>query len=358
MIPKTRFLKNDNLTRKKWARDLFKIILPAVEFNWMTGKGTDAAIQIRTELGKGEGDEITFGIRLPLVGQGTVGDRTVEGTEEKLRFRDFKASIEELNHAVDTGGKMEQQRVPYDLMQEGKDGLGDWWVDRLSDMVVNTVIGNSGFVFAGQAMDAVGTAFGNVIEEPDSGHHLFMNDKANEAALTDSDTMELTFLDALKQRAEIPESGSFKIRPLRLKGRNWYRVLMHNYVFDSLRQNTNIGEWGDLLRSANKLQLPEVEIAYNGMLITKVERMPQIIEGANQYEGVYRSVLLGAQAAVWAWGGAGESKSSVMSFVPYEKDAKRYVMIRGGGIFGCKKTRFEDADYGSLVGSSWGSRLQ
>ena len=359
MIPKTRFLKNDALTRKRWARDLFRVILPAVEFNWMTGKGSDAAVQIRTELGKGEGDEVTFGIRLPLVGQGTVGDRTVEGTEEKLRFRDFKASIEELNHAVDTGGKMEQQRVPYDLMMEGKDALADWWVDRLSDLVVNTVIGNSSFVFCGQSMDATATAFGNVIEEPDSDHHLIMNDKANEAALDSSDTIDLAFLDALKQRAEIPPAGSFKVRPLRLGGRNYYRVLMHNYVFDALRQNTNVGEWGDLLRAANKLQMPEVEISYNGLLVTKVERMPQIIQDSSDaYQGVYRTALIGAQGAVWAWGGAGESKSSVMTFVPYEKDAKRYVMIRGGGIFGCKKTRFEEKDYGIIVGSTWGARLQ
>lgn len=358
MIPKTRFLTNDNLTRKKWARDLFKYILPAVEFNWMTGKDSNAPIQIRTELGKGEGDNITFGIRLPLVGQGTVGNRTVEGTEEQLRFRDFNCSIEELNHAVDTGGKMEQQRVPYDLMQEGKDGLGDWWIDRLSDLIVNVIIGNSSFVFCGQAMDAAGTAFGNVIEEPDSGHHLFMNGQANEAALTNADTIDLSFLDAMKQRAEIPETGGYKIRPLRLKGKNYYRVLMHNYVFDSLRQNTNVGQWGDLLRAANKLQQPEVEISYNGMLITKVERMPRILAGSTAYEGVWRTALVGAQAAVWAWGGAGESKSSVMSFVPYEKDAKRFVMIRGGGIFGCKKTVFDSVDYGVVVGSSWGARLQ
>jgi hypothetical protein len=152
--------------------------------------------------------------------------------------------------------------------------------------------------------------------------------------------------------------GRYKVRPLRLSGRNYYRVLMHNYVFDALRQNTNIGEWGDLLRAANKLQMPEVEISYNGMLITKVERMPQIIQGSTAYEGVYRTALIGAQGAVWAWGGAGESKSSVMSFVPYEKDAKRYVMVRGGGIFGCKKTRFEGKDYGIIVGSTWGARLQ
>ena len=90
MAPKTEFLSNDPLTRKRWAKDLFAIILPAVEFNDLVGTGSDSIVQIRTELGKGEGDEITFGIRLPLTGQGVVGNDTVEGNEEKLVFRNFK----------------------------------------------------------------------------------------------------------------------------------------------------------------------------------------------------------------------------------------------------------------------------
>ena len=73
--------------------------------------------------------------------------------------------------------------------------------------------------------------------------------------------------------------------------------------------------------------------------------------------GVYRTVLVGAQAACFAWGGAGESKSTTMAFVPYEKDAKRYVMIRGGGIFGCKKTVFDSVDFGVITGSSYAEKL-
>ena len=64
--PKTQFVTSNALTRKRWAKDLFKIILPAVEFNYLIGSGSDSIVQMRTELGKGEGDTITFGIRLPL----------------------------------------------------------------------------------------------------------------------------------------------------------------------------------------------------------------------------------------------------------------------------------------------------
>lgn len=352
--PKTQFLSNDALTRKRWAKDLFAVVLPAVEFNDLVGTGAESIVQIKTELGKGEGDQITFGIRLPLTGEGIVGNDTVEGNEEKLSFRNFNMTIEELNHAVDTGGKMEEQRVPYNLMQEGKDGLQEWWAEKLSNLVINTLAGNTAFRIAGKV-------FANTISDPDVSHHIAAGQADNtavataEAAVTAADIMDLTFLDRMKQRAEMPINGAFKIRPIKAGGKNYYRVILHTFVFDQLRQNTNISQWGDLLRAANKLGIPNVEFEYNGMLVSKSERIPKIATLGSG--GVYRNVFLGPQAACWAWGGAGESKSSVMSFVPYEKDAKRFVMIRGGGIFGVKKTNFDSKDYGVIVGTTYGERI-
>ena len=50
------------MTGKKWARDLFRYILPAVEYNYLVGTGNDSVVQMRTELAKDEGDQITFGL--------------------------------------------------------------------------------------------------------------------------------------------------------------------------------------------------------------------------------------------------------------------------------------------------------
>lgn len=55
--PTTRFLTNDPLTRKKWARELFSVVLPAVEFNSIVGSDANSVVQMKKELAKGEGDE-------------------------------------------------------------------------------------------------------------------------------------------------------------------------------------------------------------------------------------------------------------------------------------------------------------
>ena len=344
--PKTQFVSSNALTRKRWANDLFKIILPAVEFNYLIGSGSDAIVQSRTELGKGQGDEITFGIRLPLQGEGVIGDDTIEGTEEGLRFRDFKMTIEEVNHAVDTGGKMEEQRIPWNLVQEGKAALQEWWADRLSTYLINVLCGVSTWKWAGKTFAQANTA-------PTTYHHLKVNDVV-EASMTAADVLDLTFLDRAKQRGELmnlQHEKTFKMRPLAKNGKGTYRVILHNFVFDNLRQNTNVGQWGDLLRAAGKLGDPSVEIVYNGLLISKSERIPAVSTN------VYRNILLGAQAATWAWGGAGDSKYTVMAFHPYTRDADRFLMIRGGGIFGCKKVVFDSHDYGAMALSSYATAI-
>ncbi|RPI55861.1 MAG: DUF4043 family protein, partial [Deltaproteobacteria bacterium] len=212
-MAETVFLTNDALTRKKWARELFQLILPATEINTLVGKGPNSIIQMRTELGKGEGDNITFGIRLPLTGEGIVGRDTVEGNEEKLIFKDFSSTIEELNHAVSTGGKMEQQRVPYNLMQEGKDGLQYWWSEKLSDMAFAHLCGDTTFRVAGKT-------FAQNPTDPDTYHHIKANDVA-EASMTSADLMDLAMLDRMKQLAEVPYPGQscYKVRPLVIKGK-------------------------------------------------------------------------------------------------------------------------------------------
>ncbi len=353
MAPKTRFLTNNPLTRKKWARDLFPNVLKSIEFNELIGSGSDSIVQMRSELAKGEGDQITFGIRLPLQGEGIVGDNTVEGNEEKMRFRNFKMTVQELNHAVDTGGKMEEQRIPWSLMSEGKAGLQEWWGDKLSDYMFANLCSDTTFRIAG-------SVFANTILEADANHTLVAGG-GTVGSLDVSHEADLSFLDRMSQQARIPvdEETGYRIRPIRINGKSYFKVILHEFVFDRLRENMNAGEYGDMLRAAQKLAQPNVDFVYRDMMVCKSER----IRSTTPDE--YRNVLLGAQSAVLGWGGAGDSKSTTMAFHPYTRDADRYAMIRGGGILGIKKTRFRTdqqdeatgEDYGSLVAHSFATRL-
>ena len=351
----------DALTRKRWSKDLFKVTQKAFEFNNLIGPGEDAIIQLKTDLTKGEGDEITFGILLDLVGVGTIGRDTLVGKAESLKFRDFKMEVEKMRKSVDIGIDIDEQRVPYNLMEKGKTGLQNWWAGFLSDYMFQVLAGNS------QMFDELpqlgGLNFGGVPTEPDVDHLMVVGGAA-ESALTAADTVTLGFLDSVKQRAEIPSKVGvgFKIRGQNTGGKAMYRVILHNYVFDQLRRNTNVGEWGDFLRAAGKLKDPTVEILYNNMMISKSERIySRAAVGAGNGRS-YRNLFLGAQAGVMGWGGAGDSKSSVMSFHVEKLDHGSKTEVSGGGILGMAKTRFkknganpDHGDYGVITFPSYGA---
>jgi N4-gp56 family major capsid protein len=353
----------DAITRKRWAKDLFKVLQKAFEFNNLIGTGEDAIIQLRTDLTKGEGDEITFQILLDLVGTGTIGRDTLVGKAESLRFRDFKMQIEKIRKSVDIGIDIDEQRVPFNLMEKGKTGLQNWWAGMLSDYMFHVLSGNS------QMFDELpqlgGVPFAQQPVEPDADH-LMVVGGATESTLTPADTVTLSFLDSVKQRAEIPTNTDvgFKIRPRIVGGKPTYRVILHNYVFDQLRRNTNVGEWGDMLRAAGKLGDPSVEILYNGMMISKSERVYSRNAIGTGNGRAYRNLFLGAQAAVMGWGGAGDSKSSVMSFHVEKLDHGSKTEVSGGGILGMAKTRFQKngsspdhGDYGVITFPSYGAPI-
>jgi N4-gp56 family major capsid protein len=351
----------DNLTRKRWSKELFTVVQQGFEFPSLVGSSDSAPIQLKTELVKGMGDEITFGIRLDLEGTATVGRDSLVGKAEQMRFRDFKLAIDKIRKSVDIGQDIDVQRVPYDLMKQGKDGMQDWWKRFLNEYIFHHLCGNSQMV--SEFAKLGGKSFGVVPVEPDTNHLLSVGGGA-ETALTSGDKLTLSFLDGVKQRAETPVGGSnnFRVRPIVVNGRNFYRVILHKFVFDQLRTNINPGEWGDMLRAAQKFGDPRVEFEYNGLLVSKSEDI-YTRENTTDYSvssgiltKVYRNILLGAQSAVWGWGGAGDSKSTVMSFNVEKLDHGARTEVSGGGIFGVKKTRFiknttgeDHGDYGIIT---------
>ena len=65
-----------------------------------------------------------------LTGDGIEGDGTLEGNKEALTTYTDDVVINQLRHAVRSGGKMSEQRIPFSVREEARLGLQDWWRDR------------------------------------------------------------------------------------------------------------------------------------------------------------------------------------------------------------------------------------
>lgn len=115
---------------KLWRRRLFRESLRnTVLFRFM-GEDTNSIVQIQDDTSAGAGDRVRVTLRMQLQGDGVAGDGTLEGQEEALTTYTDDLVIDQLRHAVRSGGRMSEQRIPFSIRQEAQSGLQDWWSAR------------------------------------------------------------------------------------------------------------------------------------------------------------------------------------------------------------------------------------
>jgi len=336
---------NDALAVKLWSRKLFQESLKATWFSKFMGKSSSSIIQIKDETGKSEGDQITIGLRMQLAGDGVQGDGTLEGNEEGLTTYSDAVVINQLRHAVRSGGKMSEQRIPFSVREEARTGLEDWWSNRLDTCFFNQLGG-----YTAQA-DTRYTGNQAAIA-PDSTHKIYLNGTADESA-TSSYVFDLTIIDKCVEKAQ---TISPMIRPVRVNGEDKYVMFLHPYQVYNLRTSTSSGQWLDITKAAlqggketgNAIYSGALG-EYNGVVLHQAVRVPQ---GVNSSTGaaistVRRAIFCGAQAGVMAYGK--NSAGGEMDWKEELFDYENQLGVAAGMVFGIKKTRFNSQDFGTIV---------
>ena len=136
---------NDALAVKLWAKELAHEAVKATEIYPLIGPNANSVIQEKTETKKGPGDRVTVGLRMQLTGDGFTESEIAEGNGEALTTYADNIYINELGHVVGVRSEntIDAQRVAFDLREEAKDGLVDWWARRISVALFNQVCGNT-----------------------------------------------------------------------------------------------------------------------------------------------------------------------------------------------------------------------
>lgn len=344
----TEYGVNDPSAQKLWSKKLEREALKATFIGGFIGEGTNALIQMKPELKKAAGDKITTTLRMQLNGAGVMGDGTLEGNEEALTTYTDSLFIDQLRHAVRSKGKMSEQRVPWSVRAEAKDGLTDWWAERFDIAFFNQVCG-----FTPQT-DLRYTGL-NAVSAPTT---VIRPAGATDQALTSSDTFTLGLIDRAVAAAK---KASPVIRPIKIKGKDHYAMVLHTDQVTSLRTNTATGQWLDIQKAAMQGGMIEDNpIAtgmlgvYNGVMLYENTRVTQ---GVNSSTGaaistVRRAPLLGAQSAVLAFGRGYDSTTSA-DWNEELFDYGNQLGVEAGFIFGLKKTRYNSADLSTIVVSTY-----
>lgn len=346
----TSFATGDALAVKLWSK---KLAVEALKQTWayrFIGRDDNSVIQIFDETSKSEGDRIRIPLRRLLVGSGVAGDATLEGNEERMNYYSDDLFINQLRHAVREGGKFTRQLVPFDVRENARAALQDWWADRFDTWFFNQICSN-------MAQTDVRFTGMQAPIQADTNHIVYPTGTTTAGSLSASSTFTLSLIDTCVERAK---TADIPIRPIMIGGEEKYVMFLHHYQVTDLRTNTQTGQWLDIQKAAmtggNVSKNPIYTGAlgeYNGTILHASNRVPAAVSGstASALANTRAAAFCGAQACALAFGrdNGPERFSWVEDFFDYDNQFG----VAAGSIAGLKKMVFNSADFATIQVNTW-----
>ena len=338
---------------KLWSRKLNREALKRTWFSKFCGEDSNSVIQILTDTQKGPGDRVRSTLRMLLSGDGVSGDGTLEGSEEALTTYTDNVVVDQLRHAVRSGGKMTEQRIPFSVREEARMGLADWWADRLDSWFFNQLSGHLADIrFTGmQAATAPAGTNRHILGRLSQSGSTY----TTEASVGSASASNVITLQHIDDCVLVAKTSSPQIRPIRLNGEDKFCMFLSPHQVRDLRTNTNTGQWLDIQKAAmqggqgtNSPIYTGALGEYNGVVLHESTRVPfgGSATGSVQSSNA-RAIFAGAQAGALALGrGYGKSK---FSWGEELFDYRNQLGVSAGIIGGLKKNVYNSNDFGAIV---------
>ena len=197
--------------------------------NGLAGTGPDALIQTKDELTQGPGAFIRTKMKYQLSGRGKAGDEVLKGNEEPYLTSTFDTYVNSIRHAYAVSSPITQQWITEQAMDEGLDGLSDWFASRFSFAAHNHAAGISLITDDAYRLH-------NTINTINSNYIIRPGGKAA-GNLTSSDKFDI---DLINKAARLVKRLRPKIRPAQTKWGSRYCVFLHPDQVYNLRESNSL----------------------------------------------------------------------------------------------------------------------
>lgn len=358
----TSFGVSDAMAVKLWAKEVAEAERDTSDIAKLMGEGDDSIIHVKSDLSKGSGDQITYALRTRIDGAGFGSGEKAQGNSRGLDFYSDSLYINELGQTVGIRNKttIDAQRIPFDLREQGKNALVQWWKDRKSVTFFNHV---GGYTPANTASATSGPKFTglNTVTAHTASRRIWAGSASNDQGLSSSDTFTVSLIDRAK---EIAMTGNNMVRPIEMGTNPKYVMYLDPAQVTSLRTNTGTGQWLDITKAAMAGMDATKSPIYTGALgeynNVILRQSQDVSQGVNASTGaaittVRRAVLLGAQAAVV---GYGKASNGPMKYRWSEElfDHDRELELGAWCVWGMKKCVYNSVDFGVVTVSTYAAR--
>lgn len=329
-MAETTLATNNALTKKLYQEKLFRDVVKESYFSRFMGSTSSSMVQVKTELEKSQGDEMTFGLRMRLSGTGVEDDNILEGNEEDLTTYSNSIVLKQYRHAVKDNGALTRQRAVYDVDSESEMALKDWGNEKIDALCFDAILDTPTKVFYRASADGAVAAGSAAIAK---------------AALSDANgKINTVLLSALSTWAKTGGNRTYvPIRPLVVDGKNYYVLLTHPDCMHDLRNDSTFqAAMRDAAERGKENPLFRGSFAiWNGVVIHEHENCTPATDGGGASVPWAKGCFLGAQSLLWAFG---RRPRLIEKNFDYEnKHGKAW-----GVIARAKKPVFNSLDFGSL----------
>jgi N4-gp56 family major capsid protein len=167
------------------------------------GDESRTPIQRIDDLESGPGDEVTVDLLMPMSMEPRIGDQTLDGHEQDLKYYTDKLRIDQVRGGVNAGSRMTQKRTLRNLRKDAKRVMKDWWVRLMDELYFIYLSGTVGNGLSTRLVPATNPIFNiNALTAPDSMHQMYGGTSTSLASITTADGMTLRLVDRAVAKAE------------------------------------------------------------------------------------------------------------------------------------------------------------
>ena len=316
---------------KRWAASWYYEYVRDMQLSELIGDSENDPIQVKTELTKMSGAQISLSLVGKLTGAGVTGDNTLKNSEEELDDYSHVITIDQVRNAV-ARGNHEQQKTHIDILKAGRVVLKLWAMaldrdDILAAMQSANVDGN--------------TAYGSCTEDekdtwvtaqnPAAGNHRVVFGAAlsnysaadHSASLLNVDSGADVLTRAIVRLIKrVAKQADPHIRPIATSNGEKYILLAQTYAFRDLKSDC-AAEFAQAQPRGNDNPLyKDGDLLIDNVVVKEVEEIPVIAGVGAAAIDVAPCFLLGAQAVGIA---VGQRPTPI-------SDTDDYGNLRGAGI--------------------------
>ena len=310
------------LNVSRWAKQLAYEVGKEIYFSKFIGDTFESMI-VSKSMPEGKGKDMTFGL-VGYTGTAVTGDSALESNEQNLTSNEVVVTTSQRRFGVINAGNFDDSKVLYDFRTEALSQLKRKYAEDHDAQIFDKLTITSG---AGAFLRADDSASVYAASDP----------KANLAA---ADLATPGDISKLKKMAMLGTTKSYKMKPIRVEGKDYYVLLLHPEAAYDLAQDStwrNAQQYANIRGEDNPIFSGALGV-YDGVIVHEHEGITTAADGGGGSVAYARNLFLGAGAACHA-------KVDEMSWVEKTFDYGNKLGIAAGQIYGVARSTFDSKDY-------------